>query len=112
MIDGDLFSILYKFAIVPLSVIFWWFFKKIDYRLERTELSNATIQKEFELRMQTMEKALNLRVQELEKANVAILVRLDVIKEVLVEIKEVQKALLNVVAKPASRSRGKNEQFD
>ncbi len=46
LMETDFISLIYKYALVPLSIVFWWFFKKIDYRLERTELSNETIQKE------------------------------------------------------------------
>ncbi len=89
--DNSILELLYKYAIVPLCVVFWWFFKKIDYRLERSELANQTIQKEFELRMQTIEKALEIRINMLEKANVSVLVRLDNIKEIVGEIKDNQK---------------------
>ena len=93
--DNDLINLVYKYAIVPMSIVFWWLFKKIDYRLEKTELANTTIQKEFELRLQTMEKALEIRVQNLEKANVAIVSKLDAIKETLGDIKEAQKAIVD-----------------
>lgn len=97
--DNTLIELLYKYALVPLCAIFWWLFKKIDYRLERSELANQTIQKEFELRMQTIEKALEIRISMLEKANVSVLVRLDNIKEIVGEIKENQQKAFDKLTK-------------
>jgi hypothetical protein len=100
--DNDLLQILYKYALVPMAVVFWWLFKKVDYRLEKTELANATIQKELELRMQTIEKAIELRVNAIEKSNIAITIRLDSIKEYLSEIKDTQKKMIESLHSPKS----------
>ncbi len=101
--DSELINVLYKYAIVPLCIVFWWFFKKIDYRLERNELANHTIQKEFELRMQTIEKAFELRLSVVEKTVLVVTTRLDTIKEDLQEIKAAQKELMGYFTETKKR---------
>lgn len=95
--DNDFINLLYKYAFVPLSIVFWWLFKKIDYRLDKSEQNNYVIQKEFELRMQTMEKALELRVQGVEKNILVVNTKLDVIQRDLANISKGQEKLFDLL---------------
>ncbi len=95
--DNSILELIYRYALVPLAVICWWLFKKMDYRLEKNEQANFVIQKEFELRMQTMEKALELRVQLVEKNVLVMNTKLDVIQRDLTSIQVLQAKLFDLL---------------